>query len=214
MNGGNGSTNGYIDTQSAIGGWPVLPTAEAPVDTDGDGMPDAWETSHGLNPNNSIDGNLKTVDGVYTNVEVYINGIVKSITDNQNGSLDVHVTPENFIEKYNKAEDGTKFIMTTGTYNATALEIKNHKYRFVPEENAKPVLAGNFYSENPEIILGSFSFDGVDINLTNGNSNFIQLKNGSGISGFEIKDATIKGIKQSLLVTEGQSEFPIAKIVV
>lgn len=214
MNGGNGSTNGYIDTQSAIGGWPVLPTAEAPVDTDGDGMPDAWETSHSLNPNNSIDGNLKTVDGVYTNVEVYINGIVKNITDNQNGSLEVHVTPEDFIEKYNKAEDGTKFIMATGTYNATNLEVKNHKYRFVPEENAKPVLAGNFYSEKSEIITGSFSFDGVSIDLTNGSANLIQLKNGASISGLEIKNATIKGIKQSLLVTEGNSESAIAAITI
>jgi hypothetical protein len=87
MNGGNGSTNGYIDTQVAAGGWPVLPTETAPVDTDADGMPDAWETEKGLNPANAADGNLKTLDAGYTNIEVYINSIVKAITDIQNGTL-------------------------------------------------------------------------------------------------------------------------------
>lgn len=89
MNGGNGSTNGYIDTQTAAGGWPELPTAAAPDDTDGDGMPDVWETEKGLNPTNIADGNLKTLDGGYTNIEVYINSIVKQITDIQNGTLAV-----------------------------------------------------------------------------------------------------------------------------
>ncbi|OYX83469.1 MAG: hypothetical protein B7Y83_11345 [Flavobacteriales bacterium 32-34-25] len=81
MNGGNGSTNGYIDTPSAAGGWPELPTAEAPVDTDGDGMPNAWETEKGLDAANATDGNLKTLDEEYTNIEVYINSIVKHITE-------------------------------------------------------------------------------------------------------------------------------------
>jgi hypothetical protein len=89
MDGGNGSTNGYIDTQTAAGGWPELPTAPAPDDTDGDGMPDAWETEKGLNPANVSDGNLKTLDSEYTNIEVYINSIVKQITDTQNGTLAV-----------------------------------------------------------------------------------------------------------------------------
>ncbi|MCI9846032.1 carbohydrate-binding protein [Flavobacterium pectinovorum] len=89
MDGGNGSTNGYIDTQTATGGWPVLPTAPAPDDTDEDGMPDSWETEKGLNPSNAADGNLKSLDTEYTNIEVYINSIVKQITDVQNGTLAV-----------------------------------------------------------------------------------------------------------------------------
>jgi hypothetical protein len=35
--------------------WPVLNCGAAPTDTDHDGMPDAWETSMGLNPNNAAD---------------------------------------------------------------------------------------------------------------------------------------------------------------
>ncbi|KAF2508314.1 pectinesterase family protein [Flavobacterium foetidum] len=214
MNGGNGSTNGYIDTPSATGGWPVLPTGTAPVDTDGDGMPDAWETEKGLNPASAADGNLKTVDGVYTNIEVYINSLVNHITAVQNGSLDVYVNPQNFVEKYNAAEDGSKFIMASGTYTtSTALAVKNHKYTFVPDENAKPVFAGAFSSDKAEIFSGSMSFTGVDFDLTNTHSNLLQFKNGSGLNVFEIKNASIKGIKQSLLVTEGASDNPISKIV-
>ncbi len=214
MNGGNGSTNGYIDTPSATGGWPVLPSGTAPVDTDGDGMPDKWETEKGLNPASAADGNLKTVDGVYTNVEVYINSLVNHLTAAQNGTLDVYVNPQNFVEKYNAAENGSKFIMASGTYTtSTALAVKNHKYTFVPDENAKPVFAGSFSSDNTEIFSGSFNFTGVDFDLTNTYANLLQFKNGSGVSSFEIKNASIKGIKQSLLVTEGASDHPISKIV-
>ncbi|SDJ29160.1 Listeria/Bacterioides repeat-containing protein [Flavobacterium glycines] len=215
MNGGNGSTNGYIDTPSAAGGWPVLPTAPAPVDTDGDGMPDSWETEKGLNPNSAVDGNLTTLDGKYTNLEVYLNGIVKTITDNQNGSLDVYVNPTDFVEKYNKAEDGSKFIMAAGTYTSTTpLVITNNKYRFVPDGSAKPILATTFYTDNATITKAGFSFDGVAIDLTNANSNFLQFKNGASLSSFEIKNATIKGIKQSLLVTEGNSENVIDAVTI
>ncbi|WP_427874015.1 pectinesterase family protein [Flavobacterium sp. MMS24-S5] len=215
MNGGNGSTNGYIDTPSAAGGWPVLPSGEAPTDTDGDGMPDKWETEKGLNPASSADGNLKTIDGKYTNVEVYINSLVNHITENQNGSLDVYVNPQNFVEKYNAAENGSKFIMASGTYTASAnLAVKNHKYTFIPDANAKPVFTASFASENPEIVSGSFSFDGVDFDLTNAGASLLQLKKGASVSSFEIKNSTIKGIKQSLLVTDGVSENVISKIVI
>lgn len=82
--GGNGSVNGLIDTQSAVGGWPVLNSTPAPTDSDNDGMPDSWEVQKSLDPKNPADGLLYTLDSKYTNVEVYINSIVASITDSQN----------------------------------------------------------------------------------------------------------------------------------
>ena len=83
MTGGNGSINGLIDTQSAVGGWPELKSLPAPVDSDGDGMPDAWEDANGLQKNDPSDAQLTTVDGKYPNVEVYLNSLVETITENQ-----------------------------------------------------------------------------------------------------------------------------------
>jgi pectate lyase len=81
--GGNGSINGIIDTQAAVGGWPLLQSLAAPADSDDDGMPDAWEAANGLLKNNPADAQLTTVDGKYPNLEVYLYSLVATITDNQ-----------------------------------------------------------------------------------------------------------------------------------
>lgn len=81
MDGGNGSTNGFIDTQDAAGGWPLLNSLPAPLDTDGDGMPDEWEVAHGLNPNNRADSNGDRNNDGYTNIEEYINSLALNHVD-------------------------------------------------------------------------------------------------------------------------------------
>lgn len=69
-------SNRLIDSQKEVGGWPRLKSATAPVDTDRDGMPDAWESSQGLNPENPDDRNDDADGDGYTNLEAYLNGIV------------------------------------------------------------------------------------------------------------------------------------------
>lgn len=81
--GGNGSTNGLIDTQAAVDGWPELYSSEAPLDSDNDGMPDFWEDANGLNKYDPNDAQLISVDGKYPNIEVYINSLVADITASQ-----------------------------------------------------------------------------------------------------------------------------------
>ena len=76
----NDSITGIIDSQTAVGGWPNLKSAPAPVDSDHDGMPDVWETRHGLNPRDPDDGPLRTAGG-YSNLEVYLNAIVAGRLD-------------------------------------------------------------------------------------------------------------------------------------
>ena len=46
------------------------------TDSDLDGMPDVWEAANGLNSNNGSDRNDYDLDPDYTNLEVYINGLI------------------------------------------------------------------------------------------------------------------------------------------
>ncbi|MEL4307022.1 pectate lyase family protein [Joostella sp. CR20] len=81
--GSNGSTKGIIDTQSDVGGWPELKSETPPQDTSNDGMPDAWKTAMKLDPE-AYNPNGNDLSSAYDNVEVYINSLVASITEQQN----------------------------------------------------------------------------------------------------------------------------------
>ena len=76
---------GRIDLVSDVNGYTeeTFGTGSRPegFDTDNDGMPDAWETANGLNPNDASDANTYTLDskGWYTNIEVYANSLVEDI---------------------------------------------------------------------------------------------------------------------------------------
>lgn len=59
--------------------WPTLNSLPAPKDSDKDGMPDDWETKNGLNANDTSDASGLKLHGFYTNIEVYINGLVNNI---------------------------------------------------------------------------------------------------------------------------------------
>ncbi|WP_219847959.1 pectate lyase [Sphingobacterium gobiense] len=77
----SGSKTGYagiIDSQTDVGGWPMLEQATPPTDTDGDGMPDAWEIANNLNPN-VPDANGRDLSEVYDNIEVYFNSLVNGL---------------------------------------------------------------------------------------------------------------------------------------
>ena len=63
------------ETQLPIGAptsWKMT-KANKPADTDGDGMPDAWETANGLNPNK--DDAMAMASNGYANIENYINSL-------------------------------------------------------------------------------------------------------------------------------------------
>ena len=67
--------NGYTEANFGKGSRP------ADFDTDNDGIPDAWETANGLNPNDASDALTYSLDekGYYTNLDVYANSLVEDI---------------------------------------------------------------------------------------------------------------------------------------
>ena len=83
------------EQNEAYPSFPELSSENRPenYDTDGDGMPDEWETANGLNPNDASDANTFTVDtekGWYSNIEVYLNSIVEDIM--KGGNADAETT--------------------------------------------------------------------------------------------------------------------------
>ncbi|HZG86924.1 OmpL47-type beta-barrel domain-containing protein [Paenibacillus sp.] len=68
-------TGAIIGHENDVGGFPELPRATAPADTDRDGMPDAWELSQGLDPNDAADRNGDADGDGYTNLEEYLNAL-------------------------------------------------------------------------------------------------------------------------------------------
>jgi hypothetical protein len=84
-----GSVSGLLglpDTQDDVGGWEDYPEVHRPADwdSDRDGLPDAWEIAHGLNPNSPpgdfSDANADRNGDGYTNVEEYLNSLVSTAT--------------------------------------------------------------------------------------------------------------------------------------
>ncbi len=66
------ATGTYRTNVSYPTDFPTYSTPSAPTDTDGDGMPDSWETSKGLNNSSNDSASDRDSDG-YTNIEEYIN---------------------------------------------------------------------------------------------------------------------------------------------
>ena len=76
--------NGYTEANFGKGSRP------ADFDTDNDGIPDAWETANGLDPNDASDALTYSLDnkGYYTNLEVYANSLVENIMKQGNADAE------------------------------------------------------------------------------------------------------------------------------
>lgn len=74
---GENGHDGIIDTPGDVGCWPVLAAGNARVDTDGDGIPDEWERANGLDPNDPSDASRVASGSQYTNIEIYLESLLK-----------------------------------------------------------------------------------------------------------------------------------------
>ena len=68
-------TGRIIDSQTRVGGWPALEAGSPWVDSDGDGMPDDWERTQGLDPAAPADGNADRDGDGFTNLEDWLNSL-------------------------------------------------------------------------------------------------------------------------------------------
>lgn len=71
-------------------GYPAPPAllsspANAQLDSDGDGMPDAWETQYGLNPYDATDAAFDSDGDGVSNLNEYLNGTDPTLYDGQGG---------------------------------------------------------------------------------------------------------------------------------
>ena len=98
--------NGYTEANFGKG------TRPADFDTDKDGIPDAWETANGLDPNDASDALTYSLDSkeYYTNLEVYANSLVEDIM--KQGNADA----ENKVDEYYPAwKNPTGILQITGS---------------------------------------------------------------------------------------------------
>ena len=69
-------TGQIINSQAEVGGWPELAKGSTRPDQDGDGLPDAWEIQHKLNPNDAGDAGLDPDQDGISHLEVWLNSFV------------------------------------------------------------------------------------------------------------------------------------------
>lgn len=127
--------NGIIDSQSEVGGWPTLNSLPAPTDQDKDGMPDSWETAHGLNPKGASDRNLDRDGDGYTNLEEYLNSLVN------------HLYPQPSLEV---AADASGILFNWENFlNNQTLEFSTDTRVWNAVENAETGSSGGFLLTQP-----------------------------------------------------------------
>jgi hypothetical protein len=121
-----------------VGGWPAYTydVAAVPADADADGMPDGWETAHGLNPA-TADGTKNTIDAGYTNLEMYLNELAKPVVDAQLLSAVSTVKVSSFNMYPNPLQDESLTIDAPGIIHSLQLISINGStmLEFKPEQN-------------------------------------------------------------------------------
>lgn len=128
------NTGRMVNTEAEITGFDMTEYTSDIIDTDLDGMPDAWETERGLNPNDKSDAGLIITDEAspyygYSNIEIYINNLTGEWTSN--------ITQDN--------TDNPEMMINVDDFTAYKQEKINVTYTAKITGNAKALQAPEFY---------------------------------------------------------------------
>lgn len=164
-------TGSIIDSQDelriggVLEGIDDLVLTERPVgfDTDGDGMPNDFETARGLNPNNPTDRNgLELSPWGYTNLEVYLDSLVSSYYDPLDPNADIDgdsdVDGADYLTMLRNFGTGVQFVQgdSNGDGTLDELDLANWQAQFggtspaaatvVPEPNSLLLILFGMFS--------------------------------------------------------------------
>lgn len=135
----SGIGKGFINSQDEVvyadgtTGFPALNSLEAPVDTDGDGMPDEWEMANGLDRNDPADGKVIAANG-YTNLECYLNSLVAHIMEGGNEGGTLLSGKQEFGAGVGEISNGADFENNNAIYNVNGMKA---------DEDSKGILIRN-----------------------------------------------------------------------
>ena len=131
--------NGYTEANFGTG------SREAGFDSDNDGIPDAWETANGLDPNSAADGLTYTLDakGWYTNLEVYANSLIEDIMKAGNADGE-----SNFTEYYPEWKSPTAIHVVHTDDNKSNAIYNLSGQRVGPGYKGLVIINGRTYSLN------------------------------------------------------------------
>jgi parallel beta helix pectate lyase-like protein len=181
------------------------PCTAAPVDTDHDGMPDAWEDAHGLNKNSPADGPATATNG-YTNLENYLNELAGDDTgggptltptaiylsagghgDTPSDSGDCTV-PENKDTPRATLAAALACMQVPGK----VLYIRGGTYAGVINTHGGAILGGTA-ADKPTRIEG-YQAEGVTLQLPVGGVNALEI---NGISNFTVDKLTVDAMARA-----------------
>jgi len=150
---GDGVKTVYAVFKDNSGNWmstPATDTIELLLDSDGDGMPDVWENTNGLNPSNAADAGIDTDNDGYNNFEEYTSGsnpnyrydyapIVEAGTSKQsdptriylNGSASYDPNGDSLSYSWTQVSGPQATLENPSSSNASFMGIKSGTYRFM-----------------------------------------------------------------------------------